>query len=214
MVAHTPGHHANILGLSCRAALDARRRFTEGGVIVARAHRLDLAAVKPTPQKLLCGKRHFAVIRAHEHIAVLAAFFDDLHQTHRVPEGVKIHRGFGKDAKLFQEIAPPLQDLTHKALARGHVAIGLQIPAAHDMPFSALYQLTDPCKKRRSVFLHVLVNGHLIVAKNIVKFLGQLHRRLKGRKRGTHALGPIPLPNGVNMCIADQMDLFHLPFSF
>ena len=216
MVAHAPKHQRRILGLSVCLGNDGVKRFSHGrGVAAVKgAHDLDARAVKALPDKLPCGLGAGVGVGAAADIAVLAALGNDLHKPAAVSERVKIDGGGGGDAKAAFKITLALQNLTGHALAAGHVAVGLQIPAAHDVPLAGLDQRTDLLKQGRIVLLHVFVNGCLVVAKDIVKIARQIDGRAEGGKHHARALLPIPLPDRVNVRVTDQMYLFHVSNSF
>ena len=52
------------------------------------------------------------------------------------------------------------------------------------------------------------------MAENIIKLARKIHRRAEGGKHHARALLPIPLPDGVNVCVADQMYLLHVRTPF
>ena len=72
-------------------------------------------------------------------------------------EGIKVDRRRRLDAEFLGKVAVTDQDLTDKALTRGHVAVGLQIPAAHDVPATLADQPLDLRKQRRRIFFDVFV---------------------------------------------------------
>jgi hypothetical protein len=51
------------------------------------------------------------------------------------------------------------------------------------------------------------------VAENIIKLLRQIHCRFEGGNHRSRALLPIPLPNGIDMRIANQMNLSFQSFT-
>ena len=154
---------------------DCYHTFSKRGVISADAScTLDFATVQAAPDKLLTGKLQLAGIRTHKEIAVLTAFFNYLHKPHSMSERVEIDRSGGANSKFFFKIALPLPDLTDKAFSRWHIAVGLEIPSSHNVPFSCLDKLLYFCEKLGSVLLHVFVYRYLVVTEDIVKFVTKL----------------------------------------
>ena len=126
-----------------------------------------------------------------------------------MPERVKIDGGGGRNAELFGKITPAFLDLAHKALAGGQVAVRLQMPAAHDVPFARFDQVPDARKQRRFVFFRVAVEQRLVVAENVtVEFLAEPDRTAERGECGGGALLPFPLPDRIQVCVADQIKRF------
>ena len=68
--------------------------------------------------------------------------------------------------KFVQEIVMPMQDLSYKGFPGGHIAVRLQIPAAHDVPFPLGDQLPYPVKKFRVVLFYIFVEKRFVVIEN------------------------------------------------
>ena len=95
-------------------------------------------------------------------------------------EGVKIHRRCRLNSEILIEIFLSDKYLTDKAFAAGHIAVRLKIPAAHNMPLSLTYKLLYPFKKRRRKLADILIQGHLVVAEYVVKFICEVGGGTKG----------------------------------
>ena len=125
-------------------------------------------------------------------------------------EGVEVDGGGGSFAELFLEIFTSLRDLTGKSFTRGQIAIGLNVPAAHDVPLAELYKLLNFMKQGRLVFLYPAINEGLVVAEDIaVKFAAEGCRTAEGGNGCGSAFFPLPLPNGVDVGGGYQVKLFH-----
>ena len=144
---------------------------------------------------------------------IYSLYVDDEHEitpkADAMAERVKIDGGGGENAEFIHEIALALQDLACNALAAGHIDVGLEVPAAHDMPFSCLDKNFDLLKKRGVVFLYVFVDRGLVVAEHVIELSCEVDGGAKGGKHHARALLPIPLPDRVDVSVADQMYLFH-----
>ena len=209
VVAHAPQHADNVLRLILRLAVDMECRLSQRRIIRFHAVDLDPAAVKALPPELVAFGRELAAVGAGDQIAVLSAFGQDLHQSAAVSEGVKIDRRRWADAEMLRKIAASDQNLPHNAFAARHVAVRLQKPAAHHMPFSLADQRLDLLKKRGIVPFNIPVDRHLVMAEDIVKFPRQIYGGTERGQRRKGALILRPLPDGVQMGVADQMNLFH-----
>ena len=123
-----------------------------------------------------------------------------------MPEGVEVHGGPGCDPKLFGKIAPPQQYLAHERLTARHIAIGLEIPAAHNMPFAFFDQLLNPFEQGRFEFLDPLVEDYFVVVKNkTLILLAQFGGYPESRNRFGSAFLPLPKPNRVDMGVTNQV---------
>lgn len=103
------------------------------------------------------------------------------------------------------------KDLAHKALACGQIAVRLEIPAAHDVPPSLFDELLNAPEKRGIIFLHPFVKHRFVVAENeTLVILAEIRRDAESGKRLRHTLLDLPKPDGVDMCVADQMKIFFI----
>ena len=140
----------------------------------------------------------------------------DVDKAARVAESVEVDDGFRFDAEFFEKIIFAGENLAHKALACGQVAVRLEIPAAHDVPFALFDELLDAPEERGIVFLHPFIKHRLVVAENkALVILAEICRYAESGKRLRHALLDLPKPYGVDMRVADQMKIFfHIVKSF
>ena len=124
-------------------------------------------------------------------------------------ERIEVDGGCGFDAELLPEVAPSLGDLADERLAAGHIAVGLDVPTAHDMPLAQPHQFPDLPEQGGIILLNPAVYECFVMAEDVVVKLPAETRRAPegGDCRGT-ALLPFPLPDGVKVCIADKMHRF------
>ncbi|MNC23704.1 hypothetical protein D3C75_717360 [compost metagenome] len=114
------------------------------------------AAGKTFPNEILPWQSD-VLIRAHKDVRVVTRLLHNLHQPPAVAEGIEIDCRRRPYAELFAEITPARQHLACERFARRHVAVRLQIPAAHDMPSALPHQPLDAGEQRRFVFLDPLI---------------------------------------------------------
>ena len=123
--------------------------------------------------------------RTAEKIGVKTGLCHELYQPPAVSEGVKINGGCRLFPEFFPEIFPSGFHLPDKGFSAWHIAVGLQIPAAHDMPLSFPYQLLNPGKKLRFHLFNPFVNHHFIMVEyKAVIFLAEYGCHTKGRNGG------------------------------
>ena len=126
-------------------------------------------------------------------------------------EGVKIDGRLWRHAKFFPEIFLTGTDLADEGLAGRHVAVRLQVPAPHDVPFSGLHQFLNPLKQRQIVLLNPLIEQSLVVIENkTVVILAEICRRMEGGEGRGNALLHVPEPDRVQMGVADEIECLFL----
>ena len=125
-------------------------------------------------------------------------------------KGVEAH-GRGVDfPEFFGKIGAAQLHLADQRFPAGHVAIGLQVPSAHDVPLSGLDQGLNAPEQLGLIFLHPAIEQGFIVAEyKIVELLAEIRRRPETGNRGSRALFPLPLPDRVDMGVANQMNFSH-----
>ena len=124
-------------------------------------------------------------------------------------KAVEIDGCGGPDAELFLKIASAQRNLSDECFPGGEIAVGLQIPAAHNVPLPRFHLFPDGREQFRVFFFHKFIEQRFIVVEDIIKFPAELLRLVKGRDRLPQAFFPVPHPHRVNMRIADQMQFFH-----
>ena len=154
-------------------------------------------------------QRAVALAWAAEDVRVVPALGHDLHEPTRVTKGIEVDRRRGLGAELVSEVLPAREDLSDEGLARRHVAVRLEKPAAHDVPLLLLHEPLDPSEQSRLVLLDPLVEHRLVVVEHkAVVGLAQLRSRSERRDHLRRAFLPLPQPDGVQVCVTDQMDRF------
>ena len=119
-------------------------------------------------------------------------------------ERVEIDGGFRLGAEFFKEIVPAGEDLADKALSADQIAVRLEIPSAHDMPFSLFDKALDAAEQRGVVLLHPFVKQGFVVAEDeAVVFLAEIGGDAEGGKRFRDAFFDFPEPDDVDVRIAD-----------
>ncbi len=89
-----------------------------------------------------------------------------------MPERVEIYCRSRPYAEFFEKIATSNAYLPYETLALRHITIGLKVPAAHNMPFSAFYKRFYLFEKFGSVFFYVFINGYLVMTEHVIEFFG------------------------------------------
>ena len=93
---------------------------------------------------------------------------------------IKIYGCFWPIAEIFQEIDLPGLELSYDSFARRQKAIGLEIPATHDMPRAFFYFLFYVLIQGRGVLLRVLVKRNLVVVKDVMMLFHKVSGALEG----------------------------------
>lgn len=106
---------------------------------------------------------------------------------------------------MLHKIIATYLDLPDQTFAHGDIVIRLQIPAANDAPLSNLYPLLDLLKQLRSIFFYIFICRYLVMAKYVIVFACQPGSGAEGWQYCAGTFLPFPLPNGVDVGIADQM---------
>ena len=128
-----------------------------------------------------------------------------------VAEGIRSPGDGGGPAELFREVALTVQVDPRKGFRRGHVGVGLQVGAADGIPPARADVLQDFREHRRLLALDVLVEHGL--AAHVGERGDFVHERQHGAggdEALVEALAPVPLPDGVEVRVADQVEgVFH-----
>ena len=154
------------------------RSPAQGRVVVGiNAVRHHLGAVIAHPDKIVAGQLHLPGRRTHEQIGIISCLFEQLRKTPVVAKRIEADRRGIYRAELLLKIGPAQLHLADDRFAGRHVAVGLQIPAAHDVPLARRDQLLNPLKQLRLILLHPAIEQRLIVTEyKIVKFLAEVRR--------------------------------------
>ena len=199
VVANAPhAHRFFTLGTVREVLVDLLHRFSlKGAVTVPKAMHGNGACIKSAPQKVACKP-----LGAFGKIALKAALIKNLHKSACVTKGVHVHCNFGFYAKLFFKVFAAERNLREQAFARGHHAVGLEVPTANNVPFAVLNKLLNTRKKGRLVFFYPFVEQSLVVIENIaVVFLAKVCRYTKSGNRLGKTLIPSPKPGRVEVCV-------------
>jgi hypothetical protein len=108
-------------------------------------------------------------------------------------ERIKIDGGRRSNAELIAEVPPAYQSLPHERFAARHVAVGLDKPTAHDMPFPLFHEPLNASEQSRIVFLNPFVQDRLVVVEyEPVIFLAQVCGYPECRHSFSGTLFPFP----------------------
>ena len=118
-------------------------------------------------------------------------------------ERVYVKRDFREYSEFLEKIFFAEKYLPYHAFAGRHIAIGLKIPPAYDFPLTPFYKLANLFKQFRGVSFNVFVNGHFVMAENKIMLFKQFFRRSERCHRSACAFLPIPLPDWINVCVAN-----------
>ena len=192
VVSHTPEHTAcqrllffRLPVLGIHPFFHLFTGFSHKVSVCIRSVGHDFGAVEAHPDEIIRRQGAVPLSRTAEKIGVKPGFCHELYQPPAVSEGVKINGGCGLFPEFFPEIFPSGFHLPDKGLSAWHIAVGLQIPAAHDMPLSFPYQLLNPGKKLRFHLFDPFVNHHFIMVEyKAVIFLAEYGCHTKGGNGG------------------------------
>src|SRR6266498_5624051 len=129
-----------------------------------------------------------------------------------MPEAIDIIANRGAHAELGIEVALAVQYLPHERLAARQITIGLNPPAADNLPAAFGHAILDFAKHRRVVKLDPLVARRRAGGKyKIATLAHKIEHGAKCRLDGLKTFLPAPKPDRVKMGIADDMqgDVFH-----
>ena len=199
----TPGLHLALDGVDRVAQVVG----VDGQIL--KAGGVDRASVKALPLHVIGGEVEEFGHGTAADVAPIAALGEDLDKSLGVAEGVHVDGHRGDHAELLLEVGKTRLDLTDKALARGDVAVGLNVPAAHDVPLPCGHQLLDAGEQGGIVGFGELIEQGLVVAEDIVVLVGDLGGGVEGSQRGGCALVPVPLPDGIQVGVTDEVEFFH-----
>ena len=138
MISYPPEDHAIFfIFLFFHFLSDSINRMPQPRIVAWQPQHTHLTAGKTLPNKTI--RLRNMVIRPTDNIAVKSAFFHNLHQSPRMTKGIKIDGRGRLRTEFFFKIALSDADLAYKRFAGRHIAVGLKIPSAHDMPISFFY---------------------------------------------------------------------------
>ncbi len=120
-----------------------------------------------------------------------------------MPEGVEVDGCRGDGIEFLFEISAPEQRLAHEGFARRHVAVRLEVPTAHDAPLAGGDQLLDAREEGRLELLHPAVEDGLVVAEDVIELVAEVGGAAECAEGRGDALLPFPLPDRVEVGVAD-----------
>ena len=212
MVSNTPKGYTDfsvsIMGRFANNFIFCIAKSTAIEVFICCSGDFYLTAILANPPEIP-GQLHHIGVGTAANIAVIPAFFQNLNQTHRMTEAVKIDSSSRSCIKFFCKVFSTQPNLPHKGFPGGHIAVRLKIPATHNVPLSGFYLFLNAGKQLRVVFLNKFIENRFIMVKDKIKFLTEQFRLMEGGNCLTIAFLPIPHPNRIQMRVADQMNLFH-----
>ena len=99
--------------------------------------------------------------------------------------------------------------MSHEGLPGGHIAVRLQIPAAHDVPLPLGDQPPYSPKKHGIIFFDILIQKRFVVIEDkppvLFTYLGG---DTKSAQRLGRAFLPFPKPHGIQVRVANKMYTF------
>ena len=123
------------------------RRFTEQSTVGTAIRYDNRATVGGFPLEETTGVfKLIAVSRTASHIPRVPVFRQNLHQTKTVAECIEVVGNRRFYAEFFLEILFSDANLSNKRFARRHIAVGLQIPPARNLPFALRNEFFYPFK--------------------------------------------------------------------
>ena len=182
-----------------------------GGVGIGNAEGDDFRAVfLPLPPEQAGGQGHLVFLRAHHHVLRLAVLVHQTWQGGGVSERVYVVGRDGELAEAFLEVFLTQTDLLLQGKAAGQVAVGLYPPSADDLPASSLHERLDACEQFRVDGLDLVIHPRFASGEN--KF-GVRVQAVTGAAAGSKGFvqsgGPWPEPDGIEVCIENEMDVSH-----
>src|SRR5512135_3586054 len=119
---------------------------------------------------------------------------------------IEVDGGRRRDSELVAKVRFSNQDLPDQRFAAGHIAVWLQVPAAHYVPATGPDQPLNAGKQGRIVLLNPAIQDCFVMIKDEArKLTAKIGRDPEGRNRFRRSLLPLPLPNRIQMSITDQM---------
>ncbi len=192
-------HHARICGANVGTAVCGKLAQISRGQEVG----IDRCAVDALPAEGVVG-HGVGVVPADlgGHEPIHSRFAQDLRECGRVAEYVGEPEHAAVHAEFLAEEALAVDDLTHKALARGEVAVCLNPHRALAFPSALAYQLFDLLVEGGSLLLEVLIEQGLRGGELVGGIAAHhLHNRGEGALHLLAGLLKRPFPRTVNVCV-------------
>lgn len=160
-----------------------------------------------SPVKQPRGQGELVLLRPHHDVESLAGGTHQPRQHGCVAERVDIVADERKPSECPATVVAAERDLLRETDFTREVAIGLEIPAADDLPLTACDQFKDPPEKPRCEELDLLIDPRLAPGEDHVGVvLEQGADRFAGVDDLIQPGGPRPEPDRVDVRVADEMD--------
>ena len=189
-------------------------RLRLGRTVVA-VHRIvegvgkHAAAVEAFPPEEVVGEAvGLGPVHLDREERVDARLTQQLRQRAREAEAVRQPADAVARAELRLEIALPVEELAHEALAGRHVGVGLDPHRADGFPLAALHCFLDGLEEIGVVALDlVVIGGRRLVEDEARELLHQLQRGVEGAARLAAGLVIGPQPGEIDMRMAGDGEL-------
>jgi len=210
MIADPPGQNGkDSICVVSKPVADIVGGLAEAGVVLRHAASDDVRTVEPDPDVSIGAEIAFLCIRPAMQVSRVAGLAQDLDQSPGMAKGIEIHRDARLDSEFGLEVAAALKNLPHKRLTRRHIAVGLEIPPAHDVPFPGRDKAPDSLEEQRVVFFGPFIEQRLVVVEDEdIEFLAQISRSPEGGQCCRSAFLTFSQPHGVEVGVADKMEPF------
>lgn len=174
---------------------------------VADAEGEHTRAVRRLPVEDATGQLLLVRPWPEEDVAPEAGATQELGKAAGMAEAVDVEADGGGTAEAGQEVALTMERLPDQRLAAGDVAVGLDPPAADQLPAPLLDAAPDLVEHARVEPLDPLVvRGGAGHEAHLGMLLHAVQRRAEGGPHLLHPLPPGPEPGGVDVSVADHMD--------
>ncbi len=153
------------------------------------------------------GQRELGLLRPHVNVHGISRGREDLRQAGAVSEGIEVVGDDGRDAERLPEEAPALGNLADDRLGARQVDVGLNVPAAGDVPASGADEPADLLEERRVELADPAIENRLVVVEDELGVrVEELDRGSEGGERLGAPFLPAPLPDGVEVGVCDQVN--------
>ena len=181
--------------------------LVRGAVLVRQTEGEDSRATRRFPPEHRCRKPELVRTGSHEDIAVHAAPAQDLGKHRVVPERIDVVADRRNPAELLEEVALGDQRLADKGFAARDVAIGLDPPAADELPAALGDAFPDLLEHPGIDLLDPFVVRRRVAGEDELRVLVHpVQGGPEGRADLLVALLPLPQPDRIDVRVADQVE--------
>ena len=125
-------------------------------------------------------------------------------------ESVKVYSSVRFYPELFKEVISSRKYLAYEAFAAGDIAVRLEIPTTHYVPFALFYKANYSAEKNGIVLFNPFVKHGFVVAEDeAVIIVAEVCGYAEGRKRFGNAFFYFPKPYGIYMRVAYKVKIVH-----